>query len=131
MVPVAVYVLALATILYPAYGPSSYIREGHGTATSVLVYAGVSLVLAAVFFGTPVLSRPLWALVAAILALLLSIGPTDTTGVPVVVGAAAAYYGRRAGAARGSDKVATAAFLVGSLAVIVTLAIVFLEPLTD
>ncbi len=131
LIAAALYVVALFTIFYPAYGPRGYVAAGLGTSGEVLVGVIISLAVLAILFITTLLSHPVAALIAAALALLAAFSPLEGTGLPVVVGGAAAFFGWRAREERPRSKLPTAAFVVGTLAVLATVAIVVLEPLFD
>ncbi len=126
-----VYLLALATILYPAYGPGSFVRQGLGTTTQVVVVTAISLIVTAALFGTRLLVRPVWALVFAILGLVGAWAGAEWVGVPVVFGGAAAYFAWQARQGGDRSKVVLWALIIGLLAILSTIGIGVLEPLTD
>lgn len=130
-VGLGIYAIALASILYPAYGPGSYIRQGFGTPTEVLIYATVSLVITALLFGTSLLVKPIWALIVGALGLLGALGGAEFMGVPVVLGGAATYFASTARGQESRERLVKAALIVGLLAIIATIAVVVFEPLTD
>lgn len=120
------YVIALVSILYPTYGPG-----GTGTGAEVLALATISLVVLAVVFFTPALRNPVVAATVGVIAFLAAWSGTEWTGVPVVLGSAAAWWGHVTEHMNGRSKASRVALISGGLALLSVLLVVFLEPVFD
>lgn len=124
MVVAGAAVAGVGSVAYATFGPG-----GSGGVGQVAVAAAVTITVALVLIA----ARPTNARTSAIMggiALLLSVSGMHWTGVPIVLGAAAVTAGLE-GRSGGRRRLATAAIVLGALAALVSVGIVFLEPLTD
>lgn len=117
-------VVAVAATAYATFGP-----DGERNATSFLLAAGLTVLVAVLATVSPVIGGTP-AVIASAVAMVMAVSGLHWTGVPVVLGAvgAAAGLGARSGDER---PMATVAVVLGVVAILVALGIVFLEPLTD